>query len=221
MKYLKTKQLRVLDAGDTPRSVESSSEQGWKQGIQGAVVAWGEVHRRAISCSDVFHKGPLPNGDADLEHCTLSFSTGNLKLTVIVGLLLVKIMNLRRVQSDAQYLLREVKFHWRKPFSQPSRDVCAGVHILQMGKPRLGEVNQLPRWGSLQFPTVGHNKSPCALWPVCPWDSPGKHTGVGCQALLLQGIFPIQGSNLGLLHCRQTLYCLSHHGSPPAALVQF
>ena len=30
-----------------------------------------------------------------------------------------------------------------------------------------------------------------------PWDSPGKNTGVGCH-FLLQGIFPIQGSNLGL-----------------------
>ena len=27
-------------------------------------------------------------------------------------------------------------------------------------------------------------------------------------------IFPSQGSNLGLLHCRQILYCLSHEGSP-------
>ena len=32
-----------------------------------------------------------------------------------------------------------------------------------------------------------------------PWDSPGKNTGVGCHSLL-QGIFPIQGSNPGLLH---------------------
>ena len=31
------------------------------------------------------------------------------------------------------------------------------------------------------------------------WDSPSKNTGVGCQALL-QGIFPMQGSNLHLLH---------------------
>ena len=31
---------------------------------------------------------------------------------------------------------------------------------------------------------------------------------------LLQGIFPTQGSNLGLLHCRQILYHLSHQGSP-------
>ena len=36
-----------------------------------------------------------------------------------------------------------------------------------------------------------------------PWDSPGKNTGVGCH-FLLQGIFLTQGSNPGLLHCRQT-----------------
>ena len=44
-------------------------------------------------------------------------------------------------------------------------------------------------------------------------DSPGKNTGVGCHALL-QGIFPTQGSNPSLLHCRQILYQLSHQGSP-------
>ena len=43
-------------------------------------------------------------------------------------------------------------------------------------------------------------------------DSPGKITGVGCHALL-QGIFPTQGSNPGLPHCRQILYRLSHQGS--------
>ena len=37
------------------------------------------------------------------------------------------------------------------------------------------------------------------------------NTGVGCHALL-QGIFPTQGSNLRLLHCRQILYCLSYQG---------
>ena len=47
----------------------------------------------------------------------------------------------------------------------------------------------------------------------CPWDFPGKKTGVGCH-FLLQGILATQGSNLGLLHCRQTLYHLSHQGSP-------
>ena len=37
--------------------------------------------------------------------------------------------------------------------------------------------------------------------------------GMGCHALL-QGIFPTQESNPGLLHCRQILYHLSHQGSP-------
>ena len=38
---------------------------------------------------------------------------------------------------------------------------------------------------------------------------PGKRIGVGCH-FLLQGIFPTQVSNPGLLHCRQMLYPLSH-----------
>ena len=41
----------------------------------------------------------------------------------------------------------------------------------------------------------------------------GKSAGVSCY-FLLQGIFPTQRLNLGLPHCRQTLYHLSHQGSP-------
>ena len=46
-----------------------------------------------------------------------------------------------------------------------------------------------------------------------PWNSPGQNTGVGGFSLL-QGIFPTQGSNPGLPHCRQILYQLIHQGSP-------
>ena len=55
---------------------------------------------------------------------------------------------------------------------------------------------------------------PCGLYParlLHLWDFPGKNTGVGCH-FLLHGIFPTEGSNLGLPHCRQTLHCLSHQG---------
>ena len=52
------------------------------------------------------------------------------------------------------------------------------------------------------------------LWPhgvyparlLCPWDLPGKNTEEGCH-FLLQGVFPIQASNLCLLNCRWVLYC--------------
>ena len=48
---------------------------------------------------------------------------------------------------------------------------------------------------------------------LCPQNALGKHTGVGCCALL-QGIFSTQGLNPGPLHCRQILYCLSQKDSP-------
>ena len=59
-----------------------------------------------------------------------------------------------------------------------------------------------------------------SLWPLelqptgllYPWDFPGKNTGVGCH-FLLQGIFSTQRSDLGLPHCRQTVYHLSCQGS--------
>ena len=55
-----------------------------------------------------------------------------------------------------------------------------------------------------------HGLEPARL--LCPWNSPGKNTGAGCH-FLLQGIFPTQGSNLGLLNYRQILYHLVHQGS--------
>ena len=53
-----------------------------------------------------------------------------------------------------------------------------------------------------------------SLWPhglYIPWNSPGQNAGVGSLSLL-QGVFPTQGSDPGLPHCRQILYQLSHKG---------
>ena len=52
-----------------------------------------------------------------------------------------------------------------------------------------------------------------SVTPRNSWNSPGQNTGVGSLSLL-QGIFPTQGSNPGLPHCRQILYQLSQQGSP-------
>ena len=45
-----------------------------------------------------------------------------------------------------------------------------------------------------------------------PWNSPGQNTGVG-SCSILQGIFPTQGLNPGLRHCRR-IHQLSHQGDP-------
>ena len=76
----------------------------------------------------------------------------------------------------------------------------------------------LPTWVSLSV-------VPNSLWShglqltrlLCPWDFSGKNTGVVCH-FLLQGTFPTQGSNPGLLHCRQILYWLSYQGSTPSRI---
>ena len=67
---------------------------------------------------------------------------------------------------------------------------------------------------------MGLVAQPCLTLParlLCPWDSPGKNTGVGCH-VLLQGIFLTQRLNLHLLHLlhfRQVLYLpLALRGEP-------
>ena len=62
-------------------------------------------------------------------------------------------------------------------------------------------------------PTL-RNPMDCSLNRLlCPWNSLAKNTGVGSHSLL-QGIFPIQGSNPDLLHCRQVPYRPRHQVSP-------
>ena len=83
------------------------------------------------------------------------------------------------------------------------------------------------KWTFWQRLAVSHEEQKCVSCSVCPtpwrphglqpitllrpWDSPGKNTGVGCH-FLLQGIFPTQRSDLGLLCCMWILYHQSHQG---------
>ena len=76
-------------------------------------------------------------------------------------------------------------------------------------------------WSGLPFPSPGdipnpgiEPGSPALQTDALPSEPPGKpeNTEVGSQSLL-QGIFPTQESNQGLLHCRRILYQLSYHGS--------
>ena len=62
---------------------------------------------------------------------------------------------------------------------------------------------------------VTHGLKPTRL--LCPWNPPAKNDGVGIHSLL-QEFFLTQRLNLGLLHCRQIVYCLSHQGSPSTLL---
>ena len=67
--------------------------------------------------------------------------------------------------------------------------------------------------GFLSCPVLIANLWTVAFQAPLSMDFSGKGTGVGCH-FLLQEIFPTQGSNPGLPHCRQTLYCLSLEECP-------
>ena len=79
----------------------------------------------------------------------------------------------------------------------------------------VGQHHQLNGHESEQ--TLGDSEGQGILAYCGPWDFPGKSTGVGCH-FLPQRIFPTQGSNPGLLCCRQMFYHLSHQGSPQSWL---
>ena len=66
-------------------------------------------------------------------------------------------------------------------------------------------------WKNESRSVVSNSLQPHGLYS--PWNSLGKNTRVN-SLFLLQGIFPTQGSNPGLLHYRQILYQLCHKGSP-------
>ena len=71
-------------------------------------------------------------------------------------------------------------------------------------------------WTSFLYPMPTLRKPVDCSTPGCPWDFPGKNTGVGCYALL-RGIFPTQGPNsrlLYLLYCQASSLPLVPPGKP-------
>ena len=68
-------------------------------------------------------------------------------------------------------------------------------------------------WAKCEVKVIQLCLTLCDHMDYSPWNSPGQNTGVG-NLSLLQGIFPTQGMNAGLLHCMWNLYQLSHRGSP-------
>ena len=102
--------------------------------------------------------------------------------------------------------------------------IHTNVHVGTFSSCTCGHISQLyPLWRPSSNPVAmsewvseSHSVMLYSLWPhglYSPWNSPGQNAGVG-SCSLLQGIFPTQGSNPGLQHCRWILYQLSHKGNP-------
>ena len=79
----------------------------------------------------------------------------------------------------------------------------------------------MPSLGDLPNPGI-EPRSPASLADSLPSEPPGKpkNTGVGSLSCL-QGIFPTQELNQGLLHCKRILHHLSYQASPSQSLICF
>ena len=90
---------------------------------------------------------------------------------------------------------------WQKPLQY-----CKVISLQLKKKKKPSPTGLKWKWSRS---VMSDSSQPHGLEPIrllCPWNFPGKSTGVVCH-VLLQGIFLTQGSNPGLLHCRQMLPC--------------
>ena len=101
------------------------------------------------------------------------------------------------------------------------QSTSSSIYYLTGSVDQVSQFSQVHMWWWFSCSVVSdfwdQDCSPTRL--LCPWDFPGKNTGVDCN-FLLQGIFLTQGLNLCLLHCKQSLALqadslpLSHLGFP-------
>ena len=107
--------------------------------------------------------------------------------------------------------------------------ICLGLDMcMNLQRSNICIILSPSMWRCAEFAVLSHPVVSSSLRPqdcsppglLCNGDSSGKNAAVGCHALL-QGIFPTQGWNPSLLHCRRILYCLSHQGNPQIIKVIF
>ena len=118
------------------------------------------------------------------------------------------------LKNSDLYVLSGQRKKKKVKVTQSCLTLCNPMQSMEFSRPEYWSWQPFPSSGDLPNPGI-KSKSPMLQAdssPAEPQRKP-KNTGVGSLSLL-QGIFPTQGSNLGLLYCRWILYQLSHKGSP-------
>ena len=116
---------------------------------------------------------------------------------------------IRKFRLYQWYRLKSEKLH-HKFLSGPLWPACANVTETFL----LTSFFLSPFKSQTNSESESHSVMSNSLWPhglYSSWNSPGQNTGVGSLSLF-QGIFPTQGSNPGLPHCRQILFFFFFHG---------
>ena len=115
-----------------------------------------------------------------------------------------------------QSFTEKPRWAWRQFPRVPSAALRRSLFTLHV----IGDFSRLIPWG-LEWKMKVTQSCPTSCNPMdcsptrllCPWNSPGKNTGVG-SCSLFQRIFPTQGLDPGFPHCKRILNLLSHRGGP-------
>ena len=130
----------------------------------------------------------------------------------------IRLIIFMQLKMDRYYTVRQSKLRVNYGSDHEVLIAKFRLKLKKVGKniwPFRYDPNKIPynytvKWSESRS-TMSNSLQPHGLHS--PWNSPGQNIGVGSLSLL-QGIFPAQGSNSGLPHCRRILYQLSHKGSP-------
>ena len=111
-------------------------------------------------------------------------------------------------QKLLSIIWKEVKLQWMRILKHRSKDGAMNTLSENSGEP---QTCMRAKW--LQLCETLCDPMDCSPpGSSVHGDSPAKNIGMGCH-YLLQSIFPTQGSNSSLVHCRRILYQLSHQES--------
>ena len=122
-------------------------------------------------------------------------------------------MKARRFQGSLAHLL-ESERKWKSLSPVRLFATLWSIQSFEFSRTEYWSGSPFPSPGDLPNPGI-EPRYPALQVDSLPVEPQGKPKNTGVHSLsLLQGIFPTQGLNRGLLHCRRILYQLSHKGSP-------
>ena len=164
-------------------------KKGWKEYME-------ELYKKDINEPD-YYDGVVSHPEPDILECEVKWTLRSTADNKASGCDEIPTELFRSLKNDA---IKVSKSGRHSSGHRPGKGQSSSQYPRKVSHPVMSS--------SLRY----HEPQPTPL--LCPWNFPGKGTGVDCH-FVLWGISPTWGLNWGLLHCRQILYKLTHQGSDP------
>ena len=161
--------------------------------------------------------GVITHLEPDILECEVKWALGSITMNKVSGgngipvelFQILKDVAVKVLHSICQQIWKTEQWpqDWKRSVFIPIPKKGNAKNVPTIAQLHSTDTLAVSEWMSESHSIMSDSLRPHALCSL--WNSPGQNTKVGSLSLL-QGIFPTQGSNPGLLHCRQILYQLRH-----------